>query len=85
MSDLDALLKRLETLANKSTKANLGETSPEEIRDKLMLPAPPLKPSNTKLFPTREEAQKRDTDREYDEAMTEAEQVAEQIKKWLVG
>jgi len=84
MGDIKDLMRKLEAIASKADRISFSEATPEELSDKLMLPPPPLAPVGPKLHPTREEAEKRDKDKEYDEAMTEAEQKSEQLKKWLV-
>lgn len=85
MGDLNDLLIKLDSLAKKAASVEApGGSSPEEIAKKLMLPRKPLKPSMIKLHPTKEEAIRRAEDKEYDEAMEDAEDTAEQIKKWLV-
>lgn len=84
MGDINDLMRKLDMIAMKVSKVNFEEVTPDELDSKLNLPRAPLQSASPKLHATREEAEKRANNKEYDEAQNEAEQKAEQLKKWLV-
>jgi hypothetical protein len=83
MAGINDLMRRLEMIASKADRVNFEDIPADEIEDKLPLPRAPLKSAGPKIFPTREEAKKRDKDKKYDEAQNTAEEKADQIQKWL--